>query len=122
MLLLISPISFKNWTPTSGSLNRNARNNLLTTLLAPSVARSNVEEGTYSLELRRVSITEVTHIFAIGIINIQFLSEREKKFQTHNSTALRAKTNGILTSSAKMTKCNAQPGAERGNTMNNSKG
>lgn len=36
-LLRISLTSFKKWKPTSGSLNRNVRNYLLATLLAPSV-------------------------------------------------------------------------------------
>ena len=64
-ILLINPTSFKNWTPTSWLLNRNAGNNLLGTLFAPSVARPNVVEQMYVLELRRRSyiwITEVTHI------------------------------------------------------------
>jgi hypothetical protein len=52
-----------------------------TTPLAPSVARLNVVEGTYGLELRRrwyVSITEVTRISTIGVINVQFLYLCEK--------------------------------------------
>jgi hypothetical protein len=60
ILLGISPTSLKNWMPRSGSLNRNARNNLLVTPLALSIA-----EGTYGLELgcrRFVSKTEVTRI------------------------------------------------------------
>ena len=70
-----------NWTPMSGSLNRNARNNLLATPLATSVARPNVVKGKYGFELRRrwyVSITEVTRISAIGVINVQFLKHAKK--------------------------------------------
>ena len=74
-LLRISPTSFKNWTPTSELLNRNVRNNLLATPLAPSVALPNVAEGTYGLELRRrwySSITEVTRTSTICVINVTF--------------------------------------------------
>jgi hypothetical protein len=45
LLLGIRLTSFKNCTPTLGSLNRNAMNNLLATLLAPNVARQNVVFG-----------------------------------------------------------------------------
>ena len=80
ILLRISSISRKNWTPTSGLLNKNARNNLLAILLASSVAHPNIVEGTYGLELRRrwdVSITEVIRISAIGIINYKFLKNTQ---------------------------------------------
>jgi hypothetical protein len=49
ILLRIRPTSFTNWTATSGSLNRNERNNLLGKTLAPSVARPNVVQQTYGL-------------------------------------------------------------------------
>jgi len=38
ILLEISPTSFKNWTPTLWSLNKNVINNLFETPLVPSVA------------------------------------------------------------------------------------
>jgi len=82
----------------SGSLNRNARTNLLTTPLAPSVARPNVVEGTYGLELRRVSIVEVACIFVTGVINIQFLSEREKiipNTQQHSTQSKNQRDTGV---------------------------
>jgi len=61
---------------SSGSLNRNAMNNLLPTTSAPSVARLNFVAGTYDFELRRywcVCITEVTRlsIFAICVVIVE---------------------------------------------------
>ena len=47
VLLGISLTSYKNQTPTSGSLNRNVMKNLLATPLAPSVALPNVVDGRY---------------------------------------------------------------------------
>ena len=88
ILLLISPISFNNWTSTVWSLNRNARSNLVVTPFAPSFASPNVVEGTYGLELRRrqyVSVTEVTRISAICFKCIIFVRTR-KNNSKHTTT------------------------------------
>jgi len=50
------------------------------------------------------------------------LQEREKEFESQNSTALRARTKAILVFGAKMTKCSAKPGGEGRNAMNISNG
>jgi len=42
--------------------------------------------------------------------------------ESHNSTALRARTKAILALDAKTTKCSAKPGGEGGNVLNISNG
>jgi len=91
VLIGISLTYFKKWMPTSGSLNRNAMNNLFA--LAPSVARPNVVHGTFGFSWRRrwyVSITEVTRVFVIIVIIFQFLLERQNYVESeHNTTRVK---------------------------------
>jgi hypothetical protein len=68
------------------------------------------------LELRRhwyVSITEETRISAIGVINVQFLYECEKKMESQNSTELSGSTALRVTTGAKMIKHSAKTRVER---------
>jgi hypothetical protein len=114
VLLEISLTSFKKWTPTSGSLNRNDINNLLATPSANSVARPDDVDGTYVFSWWHrwyVSKTDFTRV-SVNVIIFHFLLERQNFMESENKTALRSRMYAILSSGANMTKLDAPSGGE----------